>query len=55
MSKQVIIEKAKDPLMWYADKIGQTIPVEREDDQYYWAREDAGFINIILKDDAREV
>lgn len=48
------IIKCSEPHMWYANKVGMTLPLVREDD-YYWAREDAGYINIILKKDAIKI
>lgn len=52
---KIKINSAKDHLMWYANKIGEIIPVERVDDKYYWCREDAGFINIVHRVDASVV
>lgn len=38
--------------MWYRNKIGQILNVERIDNEYFWCREDAGYINIVHRSDA---
>lgn len=50
--KYLIIDKCPDPLMWYATLIGQRVPFIRDDKEYYWSREPAGYLNIVHKDDA---
>jgi hypothetical protein len=37
--------------MWYRDKVGEVIEIERETPMYYWAREPLGYINIMHKSD----
>lgn len=49
------IDQCPDPMMWYADKVGQEVPFVREDDDAYWSREDAGFINRVEKEDATPI
>lgn len=38
--------------MWYRTKIGQTVDFIRSIPEGYLSREDAGFTNIVLKEDA---
>lgn len=54
MSKQkkLLITKCSDPLMWYADKIGQVVPYLGEKYGFYTSREDAGHTNVVNMDDA---
>jgi len=48
---RIKIQRCSDPHMWYADKVGQWIRVERWDVDGIWAREPAGYINIIRFED----
>lgn len=50
--KKLLITKCSDPLMWYADKVGQTVPYLGEGYGYYSSREDAGWVNVVNMDDA---
>lgn len=50
--KMVQIIKSKDPMLWYTKHVGKTVILEREDDLYYWSRDNGGYINIIHKSDA---
>jgi hypothetical protein len=54
--KLLKITKCSDSMMWYASHIGQYVPYlgEGEDARgpFYWSREDAGYKNIVLRDDA---
>lgn len=52
---KVKIIKCNDALMWYADKIGEEIEVIRELSDFYIAREDAGYSNIIKKCDSEKI
>ena len=52
MNAKLKIKQCPDPLMWYADKIGQEVTYCGEAEEYYWSREDAGYKNIVLKEDA---
>lgn len=45
------IVRCPDPLMWYADKVGREVIVERIDSSGLWSREDSGYINIIKFED----
>jgi hypothetical protein len=51
----VKILKSKDSSLWYTKHIGKTVILEREDDLYYWSRDNGGYINIIHKSDAEIV
>lgn len=50
--KMLHIERCSDPLMWYAGMVGTDVVFVKEDDDYYWSREEAGHINIVHKRDA---
>lgn len=50
--KKLKITNCSDPLMWYRDKVGQTVPYLFKISEGYMSREDAGFTNIVLKNDA---
>lgn len=52
---KLLIVSARDSLMWYSDKIGQTVDFVREDSEYYWSRDNGGYINIVHKADAKKV
>lgn len=51
-TKAIKITGCTDPLMWYSDKVGETVPFLREEDGTYWSVEDEGFTNIVKKEDA---
>ena len=55
MKKRLLITGCTDGLMWYRDKVGQTVPFLYEADGTYWSVEDGGFKNIVLKKDAKIV
>ena len=38
--------------MWYRDKVGQTVPFLNKIHEGYLSREDSGYTNIVLKQDA---
>lgn len=50
--KYLLITQCNDPLMWYADMIGFTVPLIREDAEYYWSLEQGRLKNIVKKSDA---
>ncbi len=53
MERILKIIKCPDPLMWYADKVGETVPFIKEiSDDEYLSIEPAGYSNIVKKDDA---
>ncbi len=41
------IRRCHDPLMWYSRKIGEPVMIEAYEPKYAWAREPAGYRNII--------
>lgn len=45
----VKILRCRDPLMWYAKKVGQFVKIQRADSEGLWAREDGekGPLNVI--------
>lgn len=43
----VRIQRCTDPHMWYAGLVGREVPIVRVDEDGLWAREPAGYINII--------
>lgn len=53
--KAIRITQCSDSLMWYRNKVGHLVEFLREDDQYYWSREPAGYSNIVKKQDAEIV
>jgi hypothetical protein len=46
------IVKCDDPQMWYADKVGSTVPYLETYEDEYLSLEDCGFTNIVKKEDA---
>ncbi|SBV92037.1 hypothetical protein [uncultured Dysgonomonas sp.] len=50
--KKLKITNCSDKLMWYRDKVGQTVPFLFKISEGYMSREDAGFTNIVLEKDA---
>ncbi len=53
IAKQPLVEikQCRDPQMWYAGKVGETIAIEQVDRDGLWAREPAGYLNIIRFED----
>lgn len=51
MKRVLKIIGCSDSLMWYRNKVGDTVDFLGEDDQYYWSREPAGYRNIVKKRD----
>jgi len=50
------ITSCRDPLMWYANRVGQFVPLTRRLPEGGWqSREPAGYSNIVHKLDAEEV
>jgi hypothetical protein len=47
----LLIKKCNDPLFWYSKKIGKIVPYVNESHDYFLSREDAGYINIVMKSD----
>lgn len=46
------IVQCSDSMMWYRDKVGQDVVFVREDAEYFWSRDNGGYLNIVLKKDA---
>jgi hypothetical protein len=53
--KKLLITGCSDYLLWYAKKIGQEVPFVREDNGYFWSREDTGYLNIVFRKDAHVI
>lgn len=53
--KQLQIIKCSDPQMWYADLIGERVPLLQENADGFLSREPAGFTNIVKREDAQVV
>lgn len=54
MAKLLILQ-CNDPMMWYRDKVGQTVPFEGRWPEGYKSREDAGYLNVVRFQDAEVV
>lgn len=50
--KALRIIQCSDYLMWYDKHVGAIVPFLRQDSEYFWSREPAGYSNIILLRDA---
>lgn len=48
---KVLVIGCGDPQMWYANRVGESLPLVREDADGYWAREPAGYLNVIKRAD----
>lgn len=46
------IIKCESPMLWYFPHIGKSFKFIREDDEGYWTREPAGYLNVVRKEDA---
>ena len=55
MERKLLITGCSDPLMWYANMVGQVVTLLGVDDECYWSREPAGHRNIVKLSDARIV
>lgn len=53
--KLLQITDCKDPMMWYADKVGECVPYVRTFEDCYLSREPAGYTNIVKFEDAEVV
>lgn len=53
--KLLQITDCKDPMMWYADKVGECVPYVRTYEDCYLSREPAGYTNIVKLQDAEIV
>lgn len=50
--KKLLIQQCSSSLYWYRNKIGTLVDFIREDPDYFWSREPAGYSNIVDKRDA---
>ena len=50
--KALKIIQCSDYLMWYNGHVGAIVPFLRQDSEYFWSREPAGYSNIIHLADA---
>jgi hypothetical protein len=50
---RVLIRRCPDPSMWYVDRVGQWVQIEKLDTDGMWAREPSGCINIIKYQDVK--
>lgn len=55
IKKKLLIKKCSDNLNWYANKVGQEVDFICRIPEGYLSREDAGFTNVVLKEDAEIV
>ncbi len=49
------IIKCSDPHLWYADRVGEELPLIREYSDCFMSREPEGYMNVIRKSDAEVV
>lgn len=52
---ELLITGCDDPMMWYADKIGNRVPLLQDDGRVFLSRETGGYSNIVRREDARVV
>lgn len=50
--KRLRIKQCSDSLLWYANLVGQTVPLIREIEEGYLSYEPSGYTNIVLRCDA---
>ncbi len=52
--RKVRVDRCTNSGAWYADKVGQIVPIEFIDSEGYWGREGGTYncINVIRKSDA---
>jgi len=51
--KALLITSSGDGMRWYADKVGQVVPLLAIERTEYKSREDAGYINFVQLADAK--
>lgn len=49
----VRIQRCSDPSMWYYPLVGRDVPIVQVDQDGLWAREPAGYLNIIKFEDVQ--
>ncbi len=52
---KLLIKQCPDRMMWYRDKVGQTVPHVGKWPEGYKSREDEGYLNIVKFEDAEVV
>ncbi len=54
--KMIRIIDCSDPMLWYSDSVGATVPLLGSDTDskgpIYWTREPAGYKNLVFQKDA---
>ena len=55
MMEALLITSRGDGMRWYADKVGETVPLLAIERTEYKSREDAGYINFVQFADAKIV
>ena len=53
--KALLITSSGDGMRWYADKVGQVVPLLAVEKTEYMSREDAGYVNFVQLADAEIV
>ena len=53
--KALLITSSGDGMRWYADKVGETVPLLAIERTEYMSREDAGYTNFVQFADAKIV
>ena len=53
--KALLITSSGDGMRWYADKVGETVPLLAIERTEYKSREDAGYVNFVQFADAKIV
>ena len=51
----VSVERASDPKVWYATEVGKVFEVIVKAKHEYVVRDTEGYLNIIFKEDAKEI
>lgn len=51
-TKMLHINQCSDGMMWYRTRVGEDVSFVREDAEYFWSRDNGGYLNIVLKRDA---
>lgn len=41
-----------DPMMWYKNSMGLTFDIVSREKDAYWVRDNNGFLNIVMSEDA---
>lgn len=52
---RLLITRCVDSSLWYAQHVGKTVDLVREERDYYISRESSGLTNIVHKADAQVV